>query len=342
MPPHAMAPTMILEGVGSKGAYAIVVSDALEIVLFGVPFYSRSRRAAVNRTHPAWRRPLPVDWSIVAALCVLYGTCMIHCSLVTTDRYSTLGSSDWPIPTGHEMSGLLRGADGLLKVASFLSQLMMIHRCWAVWDHAWLVVCAPALMAVASFVCAVIGPARLPLSEFRSPFIAPRLLLFDVLSCVFALLVDTLVTTLIIYRLRRLSADARRVFQSVSDAIFALMACVVETGALLAAAQLAMLVFLVLEHPAVIIVESVAAQIYGIAPTLMIIRLGLRLLPEGRVRWASSVPEFSTLVVGTTISCGSDIDLAQPHTHAQGPGADARPAPYQGRTVVGAHHLKAS
>ncbi|KAI0646414.1 hypothetical protein C8Q79DRAFT_668183 [Trametes meyenii] len=341
MPPHTMASTMILEGVGSKGAYAIVVSDALEIVLFGI-YTIFFTFALIILT--VYKRPLPVDWFMVAALCVLYGTCMTHCSLVTTDRYSTLGSSDWPIPTGYEMSGLLRGADGLLKVASFISQLLMIHRCWAVWDHAWSVVCAPVLMAIASFVCAVIGPARLPLSEFRSPFIAPRLLLFDVLFCVFALLVDTLVTTLIIYRLRHLSADARRAFQSVSDAVFALMACVVETGALLAVAQLAMLVFLVLEHPAVIIVESIAAQIYGIAPTLMIIRLGLRLLPEGRVRWASTVPEFSTLVVGTTISCGSDIELAQPHTHThvQGPGADARPAPYQGCSVGGAHHLKAS
>ncbi|KAI0360569.1 hypothetical protein OH77DRAFT_1493028 [Trametes cingulata] len=245
---------------------------------------------------------------MVVALCALFAICLSHCSLVTTDRYSTLGSSS-PMPKGPEMSGVLRGADVVLKVAGFLSQLITIHRCWAVWDRSPYVVFAPAILALAGFVCAMIGPVSIPASEFHSPFVAPRTLLFDTAFCALSLVVDTSVTTLIIYRLRRLSAPARSV-KSLSDLIFSLVTCFIEAGALLAFAQLALLVFLVLEHPAIVIVESIATQIYGIAPTLMIIRLGFSLLPEGRVRWASTVPEFSTVVVGTTFTTDSDIELA--------------------------------
>ncbi|KAI0372059.1 hypothetical protein BV20DRAFT_1065800 [Pilatotrama ljubarskyi] len=323
---------MILENVTAEGAYAVVVSDSLEIVLFGI-YSILFTFALIILT--VYRRPLPVDWLMVVALCSLFVICLSHCSLVTTDRYSTLGSA-YPMPKGPEMSGVLRGADIVLKVAAFLSQLIMIHRCWAVWDRSLCVVWAPAILALAGFACAMIGPVSIPASDFHSPFVAPRTLLFDTVFCALSLVVDTLVTTLIIYRLRRLSAPARS-FKSISDLVFSLATCVIEAGALLAFAQLALLVFFVLEHPAVIIMESIAAQIYvrimlaivpfsrpssffltyltqGIAPTMMIIRLGISLLPEGRVRWASTVPEFSTVVVGTTFTTDSDIELADTFT----------------------------
>ncbi|KAJ3001288.1 hypothetical protein NUW54_g6523 [Trametes sanguinea] len=41
------------------------------------------------------------------------------------------------MPSGKEMSNLLRGGDALLKFATFLSELVMIHRCWSMWDHRW-------------------------------------------------------------------------------------------------------------------------------------------------------------------------------------------------------------
>ncbi|KAI0635280.1 hypothetical protein C8Q77DRAFT_1172300 [Trametes polyzona] len=297
----------MLEDVTAAGAYVLIVSDSLEIVLFGI--YTIFFTFALMLL-TLYRKPLPVDWTMVAALCTLFCICMTHCSLVTTDRYSTLGSRDG-LPTGAEMSGLLRGADALLRFASFLSQLVMIHRCWAVWDRAWSVVCVPAIMSCASFVCAMHGPVRLPITEFRSPFVAPRDLPFDMAFCALSLTVYTTTTTLILYRLRRISAPARDV-QSMEDLIFSLGKSVIEAGALLVVAQFAMLIFLLLEHPVLLIIESVATQLYGIAPTLMIIRLGISLLPEGRARWSSSFgPEFSSILFGTTCdSSHNDIELA--------------------------------
>ncbi|KAI8969435.1 hypothetical protein BD414DRAFT_278920 [Trametes punicea] len=288
---------MILESLTDDGAYGIIVGNSLEIILFGTYtiFFAFAMLILT-----VYRRPLPVDWVAVVATMTLYGTCMAHCGLITTDRHSTFGSP-YPMPTGPEMSGLLRGADVVLKLSAFHSQIIMIHRCWSLWDHRWAVFCLPTLVAIAGFACSMVGPATLPASEFRSPFIAPRLPSFDIPFCVLSLLINILVTSLIIYRLRKMSAPARS-FKSISDLTWSIAICFVETGALLAVAQLAMLVFLALEHPFIIVVESVAAQIYGIAPTLMIIRLGIRLLPEGRVRWSTTAPEFSTVVVCTTFS----------------------------------------
>ncbi|KAH9896968.1 hypothetical protein C8Q73DRAFT_435861 [Cubamyces lactineus] len=325
---------MILQDLAAEGAYVVIVSDALEILLFGIYtiFFAFALLILI-----VYKRPLPVDWSIVSATCVLYATCMAHCSLVTTDRFSVLVSS-YPLPTGSDMSELLRGADALLKFAGFLSQLVMTHRCWAAWDHAWPVVVAPAVMSITGFVCGMIGPASLRVPAFQSPFIAPKKLSLDIAFCVLSLVADMLVTALLVYRLRRVSAPARNI-QSVSDLVFGLAICIIETGALLAAAQLTLLVFLVLEHPFLLVVESFAAQVYGIAPTMMIMRLGINLLPEGRVRWATTVPEFSTVVVCTTMySEDLDLDLDEPspdvvHTRISFPVAAARPR----RSVVSAY-----
>ena len=109
--------------------------------------------------------------------------------------------------------------------------------------------------------CGLIGPASLPVSAFQSPFIAPKKLPLDIAFCVLSLVVDMLVTALLVCRLRRVSAPARDI-QSVSDLVFGLAICFIETGALLAVAQLALLVFLVLEHPFLLVIESFAAQIY--------------------------------------------------------------------------------
>ncbi|KAI0827024.1 hypothetical protein BC628DRAFT_1418627 [Trametes gibbosa] len=299
----------MLEDINAKGAYAVIVSDSLEIMLFGIYtiFFTFALMILT-----VYKRPLPVDWPMVVALSALFGICMSHCSLVTTNRYSTLGSLDG-MPSGREMSGLLRSADALLRTASFLSQLLMIHRCWAVWDRAWRVVCAPTIMALAGFACAMNGPVRLPVAAFRSPFVAPRNFPYDMTFCILSLVVYTTVTTLIIYRLRYISAPVRS-FQSVEELIFSLGKSIIEAGALLVLGQLLIFVFLLIEHPALLIVECIAAQLYGIAPTLMIIRIGVSLLPEGRVRWASTMAEFSTVVAGGTMfetdSRDGDIELA--------------------------------
>ncbi|OSD08138.1 hypothetical protein PYCCODRAFT_1358172 [Trametes coccinea BRFM310] len=263
---------MILEDVTADGAYAVIVSDSLEILLFGI--YSVFFTFALMIL-TVYKRPLPVDWLAVVATCALYSTCMAHCSVVTTDRFSTL-ASPWPMPNGQEMSNLLRGGDALLKFATFLSELVMIHRCWSMWDHRWPVFWVPALVAFAGFACALIGPIRIPISEFNSPFVAPRMLPFDISFCVLALLVELLVTYLICYRLRRISAPARN-FVSISDIVRSLATCFIETGALLVIAQVGLLIFLALEHPFVIIVESVAAQIYVRTST---IRLHSRIMMD--------------------------------------------------------------
>ncbi|KAI0777787.1 hypothetical protein BD413DRAFT_466909 [Trametes elegans] len=259
----------MLEGLRADGAYVVVVSDALEIVLFGT--YTIVFTAALILLL-VYRRPLPVDWHTVMALVVLYGTCMTHCSLVTTNRYSTLTSAH-SIPKGPELSGLLRGTDALLKVSGFLSQLMMIHRCWAVWDYAWLIVVAPFLMAIVGFGCAMVGPIQISAHEFHSPFMAPRLLPFDIAFCTLSLVVDIYVTALIIYRLHHMSAAVKS-FKSVSDLVSSLAASIIEAGALLSIAQSAVLISLLCDHPVTVILESMAAQVYVRTTSCPLLRTG--------------------------------------------------------------------
>ncbi|CDO75012.1 hypothetical protein BN946_scf184965.g14 [Trametes cinnabarina] len=294
---------MNLENLSAAGSYAVIVSDTLEILLFGV--YSVIFMFALMIL-TVYKKPLPIDWLAVLAASALYGTCMAHCGVVTADRFSTL-ASPWPMPDGPAMSKLLRVGDALFKLACFLAELVMIHRCWSMWNRRWALFCFPALVASAGLACALIGPIRIPVSEFKSPFISPRMLPFDISFAALALLVDMLVTYLICDRLRRISAPALQ-FRSISDLVLSLAACIVETGALLVVMQVFLLVSLALERPFVTIVESVATQIYGIAPTLMIIQLGIRLLPAGR---ATSAPQFSTVVIYNPSDTEIDVELPE-------------------------------
>lgn len=95
--PHTTPPTIMhmLESVRDEGAYAIVVSNSLEIILFGTcQSFSRSivfpHRNGCTGIYSIlftfalmiltlYKRPLPVDWFMVSATCILFGICMTVC-----------------------------------------------------------------------------------------------------------------------------------------------------------------------------------------------------------------------------------------------------------------------
>ncbi|TBU26157.1 hypothetical protein BD311DRAFT_668160 [Dichomitus squalens] len=257
---------MMLEDLSSPGAYAIVVSDAVEIVFFGIYtiFFSFALIILVTL-----KRPLPVDRGMVVATCIVYISCMSHTSILTTDRHTTF-TSGLPIPSGSEMSGLLRTVDISFKACGFLSQLIMIHRCWAVWDHRFVVVAVPLALAFASIVCGVLGPLRIPTTEFKSPWVAPRMPLYDMIFAVASLVVFILVTSLLVYRLRSVLAPLRNV-KSMETLFWTLVGASIEAGALLVFAQASIVILFILGSPAIIIAESIATQIYvcPLSPALL-------------------------------------------------------------------------
>ncbi|KAH9918759.1 uncharacterized protein BXZ73DRAFT_105154 [Epithele typhae] len=241
----------MLESVQSQGAYLIIVSNAVEIVLFGV--YSMLLAFALLILIP-FKRPLPVNWTIVIAILVLFMLAMGRTSLTTTIRHTAF-TSGFPLPTAHDMSGL-------------------IHRCWVVWDFNYGVVVAPLVLSVAAIVVGIVG--------------------------ILSLLAFLLITVLIALRLRNHPAISRT--RSFETLLVSLSGACIETGALLVAVQLLLVIFLLVQNPGLLLVGSIASQIYGIGPTIMIIHLGLALIPRGRRRsfnQSTTVPQFSTLIIDT-------------------------------------------
>ncbi len=102
---------------------------------------------------------------------------------------------------------------------------------------------------------------RIPSTEFKSPWVAPRMQLFDMLSATVSLTVFMLVMSLIVYRLRSVLAPLRNV-QSMETIIWTLVGASIEAGALLVLAQAAVVVLFVLNSPMIIIVEGIATQVY--------------------------------------------------------------------------------
>ncbi|KAI1798101.1 hypothetical protein LXA43DRAFT_8975 [Ganoderma leucocontextum] len=248
---------MLLEDLTAHGASAIIISDAVEIVFFGI-YSILFLFALIILVY--FKKPLPVDWRMVIITCVVYVSCMAHTSILTTDRHTTF-TSGLPIPSGEEMSGLLRVTDMEFKICGFLSQLVMIHRCWAVWEHRLVVVIIPVAMSLAGITCGLLGPLRIPSTEFKSPWVAPRMQLFDMLSATVSLAVFMIVTSLIAYRLRCVLAPLRNV-QSMETIIWTLVGASIEAGALLVLAQAAVVLLFLLNNPTIIIAEGIATQVY--------------------------------------------------------------------------------
>lgn len=89
----------------------------------------------------------------------------------------------------------------------------------------------------------------------------PRDVVFDAPWSIMSLLVYILVTSLIFVRLKWISTYFRN-FKSIEALITSLIGACIETGVVLVLVQLILVVFLILDHPAVILVESIAAQTY--------------------------------------------------------------------------------
>ncbi|KAJ7473975.1 hypothetical protein FB451DRAFT_1035091, partial [Mycena latifolia] len=237
----------------------------VNVVLFAVAI-----AVLVHRTPSRTASKLPM----FLVTCLMFSLCTVHYSLNFNNVYNGLMVN---VRTHiAEETHLLAGADMLFCITDFFSQLILIYRCYLVWGKKIWVIILPLLVAFASVSCgiALIG---LVLSISPTAPQAPAAIV-PVGDAAFAmsLILNFMTSSLIVGRIWYMSRENR--MQGIphsKTSIQRALEIVIESGLLFLAAQFVFVVLFAMAHPAQAVVEPVATQIYGISPTLIIVRVGM-------------------------------------------------------------------
>ena len=211
------------------------------------------------------------------------------------------------------------GADFLISFTDLLGDFVLIYRCWMIWGKDYYIIVLPLLTSIAGFGRRS-SPSKAHIPHFQSlaciiavldllitinptsPTPPPELVPLGLAGYTLPLCTNIIVTSLIVYRIW---STSRAVPDSPLDSIGSsvtrrAMMLIIESGALYLLFQLVFVVLFAIPHPAEAILAVMTVQIYvsnastdskpiskpdlffsqGIAPTLIIIRVGLGISSE--------------------------------------------------------------
>ncbi|KAJ6632219.1 hypothetical protein B0H10DRAFT_1865550 [Mycena sp. CBHHK59/15] len=241
------------------------ISYGTYLVLFGISIAVLIRRTpAMN----ASKTPM------FAVTCFMFSLCTVHFGLNFNNVYN--GLMVHPRPHISEETHLLAGADMLFSITDFCSQLILIYRCYLVWGKTIWIIILPLLMSLATVGCGV-GLIGLVLSINPTAPQAPAAIVpVGTAGFSMSLCLNFIVSALIVGRIWYISRTNRLQGVSHSDgSIQRAIGIIIESGLLFLVAQFVFVVLFSISHPAQAVVEPVATQIYGISPTLIIVRVGM-------------------------------------------------------------------
>jgi len=214
------------------------------------------------------------------------------------------------------------GADMFIAVTDFIGESILIYRCWLLWSKNYWIIILPCLTSLGG-LASVSGVIRL-LQEIdpTSPMAPKSLVPLGLAGFTLPLCTNVFVTSLIAGRIWYISPRKAHDMPGVNFPIGrgrAAIDIVVESGALYLAVQLILVILFAIQHPAQGIVCVIAVQIYGIAPSLIVIRvaLGLSSTPSssrGLIRGAalSQPTNTQTTQMRVGYSMSSYTDYGQP------------------------------
>ncbi|KAJ7848426.1 hypothetical protein B0H13DRAFT_1645549 [Mycena leptocephala] len=203
-------------------------------------------------------------------------------------------------------------------VASALSftvvDMIMIWRCWIVWGRSWLVVVLPILGVVAGTICAGLGIAGQVAAELitnvtASQGLAP-LVRFSIPFLGMSLAITLYTTGFIVARILHVQRYANKNGIERSgggSSLYAVLEILVESSALYAASLFVFIVLLARKSENQVYIQNIHAQIAGIAPTLLMLRISAG---QARDDTEWSLPKSDLQFAGTmNISVAGNSEL---------------------------------
>ncbi|KAG0700287.1 hypothetical protein DFH29DRAFT_933016 [Suillus ampliporus] len=233
------------------------------------------------------RRSPNLSSPVVFANCLLFLCCTAHFALEFNHFYTTLESTGVDNFSA-ETTGLT-GADFLISFTDLVGDLVLVYRCWMLWGKNYYVVILPLLSAFGGFACIMELLHLLLVTDPTSPSPPAAIVPLGLAGYIMPLATNVIVTTLIVYRIWFSSRVVRESPVHIGQgASHHAMMLIIESGALYLVTQLVFVVLFAMQHPAEGIMAVIATQVYGIAPTLIIIRVGLGISSENTTKAITS------------------------------------------------------
>ncbi|KAF9461351.1 hypothetical protein BDZ94DRAFT_1167831 [Collybia nuda] len=290
---------------------ATFLGFALEAIAYGtytVLFF-------ISITVLIWKTPTQNTSNayLFAATCLMFSLCTVHFALNFNNVYN--GLMVHPRPHISEETKLLAGADMLFSITDFCSQSILIYRCYVVWGRTLWIIIIPLLINLATIACglALIG---LVLSIDRAAPQAPEAIVpVGLAGYAMSLCLNFIISALIVGRIWYHFHQTRHILEA-NRSLKRASAIIVESGLLFLIAQFTFVVLFAIKHPAQAVLVPVATQIYGISPTLIIVRVSIgssfeqTSVPKLSLRFHSVKRQSGTTRATTTMPVGeSNLEM---------------------------------
>jgi len=212
-------------------------------------------------------------WLVLATL-VLFTFSTAHCWLEFASLYKGLFFNYYPTSESPEN----RASDIIWSLTDFVGQMVLVYRLYLIWNKNLYITILPLLMAFTSVGAAMAGIGIIAGLDTQSAYAPPaRIPLGDLAFCL-PLAFQVIVTGLIIGKIWYISRGAdssRSVYSSSSSKTANAIGILIESGFLVLVTQIFFVVYFTNGSPVQSIVYAMAVQFYAIAPTLIIVRVGL-------------------------------------------------------------------
>ncbi|KAG2066747.1 hypothetical protein BDR04DRAFT_1081473 [Suillus decipiens] len=220
---------------------------------------------------------------IWVANCLLFTASAARFALMFNHFYITLENA--PFSEFGNETPVLMGANLMISVVDVIGDLLLLYRCWLVWGKNFYVIILPLLTALAGFGCILPIPSLLLSINPTSPVPPIEIVPLTIAGYALPLCTNIMVTVLIAGRLWHISRipivdeNGKPVILKIAAGDRPMM-LIIESGALYMVTQLIFVVLVAIRNPAEAVLSLAGTQIYGIASTLIIIRVGLGISSE--------------------------------------------------------------
>ncbi|KAF8870546.1 hypothetical protein BD779DRAFT_1791915 [Infundibulicybe gibba] len=213
---------------------------------------------------------------LTLAQILLFGLCTISLCLDLLKYYFFYVSGAVNVDTAVELD---ISSLAIFVVIDYLAQMILLYRCWIVWNRQWVVVVVPGFLALVSLGggFALTGFHNSPFQNRNQAKMTHIFALIGVVTNSVSLVANALTTLLIVTKILLTSREVRLLGSHSHRSLRIVTAVVIESGLLTSAFQLAFVILFSSQSsiPVLEISSHMLTQIYGITPALLHIRIAM-------------------------------------------------------------------
>ncbi|KAJ3551072.1 hypothetical protein NMY22_g20 [Coprinellus aureogranulatus] len=246
---------------------AYLIGALLMQLFFGLYvaiFYIYLKTARAKRSHPT---------AVEAGTILLFVLCLTAVVIDDIVYFLMLRRGSQTIPW---LAPVNAAASSLSVIADFVSQAILIYRCWNVYGRSLSIGVVPAVFALASLVtglCVTVGQGTPPTAGFTGQIWWIPL---GIPSMAISLAVNAIVSSLIIIRIYRVHRATKSFSVNSHRAkLLWVVSVLVEAALFQFSAQLVLVVLFTIDHPGFSLMVGPVTMIYGMNCTAIMARIGM-------------------------------------------------------------------